>query len=121
MYFESGASRLAGPTGAVRTSSTWAALRPTAAAASGGGLAVVLGEVSEVIASDLSGPIADVDGQADHASPLVRDSAADGLPDPPGRVGGEAVPQVRVEPLDSPDQAGVPLLDQVLEGEAKPL
>ena len=121
MYFESGASRLAGPTGAVRTSSTWAALRPTAAATSGGGLAVVLGEVSEVIASDLSGPIADVDGQADRASPLVRDSAADGLPDPPGRVGGEAVPQVRVEPLDSPDQAGVPLLDQVLEGEAKPL
>ena len=81
----------------------------------------MLGEVSEVIASDLSGPIADVDGQADRASPLVRDSAADGLPDPPGRVGGEAVPQVRVEPLDSPDQAGVPLLDQVLEGEAKPL
>jgi hypothetical protein len=101
--------------------SSTASPRPTAAAASGGGLAVVLGEVSEVIASDLSGPIADVDGQADRASPLVRDSAADGLPDPPGRVGGEAVPQVRVEPLDSPDQAGVPLLDQVLEGEAKPL
>jgi hypothetical protein len=34
--------------------------------------------VSEVIASDLSGPIADVDGQADRA-PLVRDSAANGL------------------------------------------
>ncbi len=69
LYVESGASRLAGSTGAVRTSSTWAALRPTAAAASGGGLAVVLGEVSEVIASDLSGPIADVEGLLDKRPP----------------------------------------------------
>jgi hypothetical protein len=39
----------------------------------------VLGEVSEIIASDLSSPIADVDGQTDRA-PLVHDSAANGLP-----------------------------------------
>ena len=35
LYHGAGASRLAGSTGAVRTSSTWVALRPRAAAASG--------------------------------------------------------------------------------------
>src|SRR5215471_4265474 len=49
---------------------------------------------------------------------LVGDGAGDGLPDPPRRVGGELVPLRVVELLHRPDQAEIPLLDQVKEAQA---
>src|SRR3712207_3883906 len=59
----------------------------------------------------------DVGGKADRAG-AVGDGAGDGLADPPRRVRREAVAHLRVELLDGPDQAGVALLDQVLEEHA---
>ena len=48
---------------------------------------------------------------------LVRDRPGDGLPDPPGRIRGELVALGVVELLHRPDQAEVPLLDQVEEAQ----
>ena len=53
-----------------------------------------------------------VDGQPDGAG-LVGYGTGDGLPDPPGRVGGELEALGVVELLDRADQAGVALLDEV--------
>ena len=79
----------------------------------------MLGEVSEVIASDLSGPIADVDGQADRA-PLVRDSAANVWPAGSSRSrrwrSGAPGPG---RTSRQPGSGRRSLLDQVLEGEAE--
>jgi hypothetical protein len=61
----------------------------------------------------------DVGREADGAR-VVGYGAGNGLADPPRRVGGEAVAHLGVELLDGPDQAGVPLLDEVLEGHAAP-
>ena len=44
---------------------------------------------------------------------LVGDGPGDGLPDPPGGVGGELVALAVVEFLHRPDEAGVALLDEV--------
>jgi hypothetical protein len=49
---------------------------------------------------------------------LVGHRAGDGLPDPPGGVGGELVAPGVVELLDRADQADVALLDQVEERHA---
>ena len=46
---------------------------------------------------------------------LVGDGPGDGLPDPPRGVRGELVPAGVVELLHRPDQAQVPLLDEVEE------
>src|SRR5829696_3739240 len=51
---------------------------------------------------------------------VVGHGPRDGLADPPSRVRREAVAHLGVELLDGPDQAGVPLLDEVLEGHAPP-
>src|SRR5918994_5140141 len=59
----------------------------------------------------------DVRGQT-HGAGVVGDGARDGLTEPPSRVSREAVSHLGVELLDGPDQAGVPLLDQILEGHA---
>lgn len=61
----------------------------------------------------------DVDGDADGAG-LVGQGAGHGLADPPGGVGGELVAAGVVELLDGPDQAQVPLLDQVQHGQPAP-
>src|SRR5919112_443349 len=55
-----------------------------------------------------------------HGAGVVGDGAGDGLTDPPCRVSGEAVAHLGVELLDGPDQACVPLLDQVLEEHTSP-
>lgn len=52
--------------------------------------------------------------------PLVGNSPLYGLSDPPRSIGGEAEAAVRVELLDSPNEANVTLLDQILEGQALP-
>src|SRR6185369_6430392 len=49
---------------------------------------------------------------------LIGDRPADGLPDPPRRVGREAVAEPIVELLDGAHEADVPLLDEVEEREA---
>jgi len=49
---------------------------------------------------------------------VVGQCAADGLADPPGRVGGELVALGVVELLDCPDQAEIAFLDQVEERHA---
>ena len=49
---------------------------------------------------------------------LVGDRPADGLPDPPCRVGAELEAQCMVELVDCPQQAEVAFLDQVEEVEA---
>src|SRR5918995_2757615 len=61
----------------------------------------------------------DVGGQADGAG-MIGDGAGHALPDPPRRVRREAIPHLGVELLDGPYQAGVPLLDQILERHAPP-
>src|SRR5215212_6171326 len=63
--------------------------------------------------------IDNVRGQADGAG-MVGDGTGDALADPPRSVGREAVAHLGVEFLDGPDQARVPLLDQVLEWHATP-
>src|SRR3972149_6075164 len=55
-----------------------------------------------------------VHGDADRAR-LVGDGAGDGLPDPPRGVGRELVALLVVELLDRPDEADVPLLDEIQE------
>ena len=59
----------------------------------------------------------DVDGHPDRPG-LVRESARDGLADPPGRVGRELVAAAPVELLDGADQPERPFLDQVEERQA---
>ena len=49
---------------------------------------------------------------------LVGDGPGDRLADPPGGVGAELVAAAVLVLVDGPHQAGVPLLDQVEEGEA---
>src|SRR5215218_8133091 len=61
----------------------------------------------------------DVRGQTNGAG-VVGDGAGDGLTDPPRRVSREAVAHLGVELLDGPNQARIPLLDQILEGHATP-
>src|ERR687897_1037013 len=51
---------------------------------------------------------------------VVGHGPRDGLADPPRGVGGEAVAHLGVELLDGPDQAGVPLLDEILKGHSPP-
>ena len=58
-----------------------------------------------------------VDRDADRAR-LVGDGARDRLPDPPGGVGAELEALRVVELLDRPDEADVPLLDEVEEAHA---
>ena len=58
-----------------------------------------------------------VDRDADGAS-LVGDGPGDGLPDPPGSVGGELVALGVVELLHRLDQAQIALLDQIQEQHA---
>jgi hypothetical protein len=56
--------------------------------------------------------VGDVHGQPDRPS-LIGERARDRLPDPPGRVRRQLVPEPVVELLDGTDEAEVPLLDQV--------
>ena len=63
-------------------------------------------------AQDAAHLITDVRREADRAA-LIGEGARDGLADPPGGVGREPVAHAVVELLDRPDQAHVPLLDQV--------
>jgi hypothetical protein len=49
---------------------------------------------------------------------LVHDCPFDGLPDPPGRVGGKAEATLGIELLDCTDQAQVAFLDQVEKRQA---
>ena len=58
-----------------------------------------------------------VHGDADGAG-LVGDGPGDGLPDPPGGVGGELVSLAVVELLHRPDETQVALLDEVEEAHA---
>ena len=51
----------------------------------------------------------------------VLDGPPDRLADPPGGIGGELEALAPVELLDGVDQAEVALLDQVGEGQARPL
>ena len=57
-----------------------------------------------------------MDRDADGAG-LVRDGAGDGLPDPPGGIGGKAETAGAVELFGRLDQADVPLLDEVQESQ----
>ena len=57
-----------------------------------------------------------VDRHPDGAG-LVGDGAGDGLPYPPGSVGGELVAQTIVELLHRPDEAQVAFLDEIQEHE----
>ncbi|ALM39323.1 hypothetical protein SFR_2708 [Streptomyces sp. FR-008] len=84
-----------------------------------GGLGVpaVLAVELALDAADAAQLLHEVDGEPDGAG-LVRDGAGDGLPDPPGGVRGELEALGVVELLDGADQAGVPLLDEVEQGEA---
>src|SRR5829696_2846915 len=84
-----------------------------------GSIAAELDAQGVLGASQAVDGVYDVRGQADGAG-MVGDGAGNGLTDPPRRVGGEAVTHLGVELLDGPDQAGVPLLDQVLERHASP-
>ena len=61
--------------------------------------------------------LGDVDRQADRPA-LVGERPRDRLADPPGRIGRELVAELVVELLDRPDQAEVPLLDQVEQRDA---
>ena len=56
-------------------------------------------------------------GDADGAG-LVGDGPGDGLPDPPGGIGGEFVALCVVELVHGPDQARVALLDQIQDVQA---
>jgi hypothetical protein len=56
-------------------------------------------------------------GQANGAG-LVHDRPFDGLPDPPGRVGGKAETTLGIELLHGTDQAQVAFLDQVEKRQA---
>jgi hypothetical protein len=56
----------------------------------------------------------DVHRQPDEAA-VVLQGPADGLPDPPGGVGGELESPAGVEPLHRLEEPHVPLLDQVLQ------
>jgi len=81
------------------------------------------GVAAELEAKGVLGPaqpvegVHDVGGETDGA-PMVREGAGDGLPDPPRSVSREAVAHFGVELLDGPDEAGVALLDEVLERHA---
>ena len=61
--------------------------------------------------------LGDVDGQPDRPA-LVGERARDRLADPPRRVGRELEAEPVVELLDGPDEAEVPLLDEVEERDA---
>src|SRR5215208_4435468 len=82
-----------------------------------GSVAAELDAESVLGASQAVESVNDVRGQADGAG-VIGDGASDGLADPPRRVSREAVAHLGVELLDGPDQARVPLLDQILEGHA---
>src|SRR5215217_6259151 len=82
-----------------------------------GSVAAELDTESILGASQAVESVNDVCGQT-HGAGVVGDGARDRLTDPPGRVSREAVTHLGVELLDGPDQAGVPLLDQILEGHA---
>src|SRR5919112_115557 len=84
-----------------------------------GSVAAELDAESVLGASQAVKSVNDVCGQT-HGAGVVGDGAGDSLTDPPRRVSGEAVTHLGVELLDGPDQAGVPLLDQVLEEHASP-
>ena len=66
---------------------------------------------------DLVDGLHHVDRDADGAG-LVGDGPGDGLPDPPGGVGGELVALGVVELLHRLDQAQIALLDQIQEQHA---
>ena len=82
-------------------------------------LAAELDAQSVLGAAQAVDSIDDVRGQT-HGPGVVGDGAGYGLTDPPRRVSGEAVAHLGVELLDGPDQACVPLLDQILEEHATP-
>ena len=83
----------------------------------GGGLASVLLDEPAAYAHELVDGLDHVNGDADGAG-LIGDGASDGLPDPPGGVGGELVALAVVELLNGADKADVALLDEVEEGHA---
>ena len=64
--------------------------------------------------------VADVGGDP-HGVGGVLHGPADRLPDPPGGVGGELEALAPVELLDGVDQAEVALLDEIAEGQTRPL
>src|SRR5215203_385136 len=82
-----------------------------------GSVAAKLDAESILGASQAVESVNDVRGQT-HGAGLIGDSAGDSLTDPPRRVSREAIAHLGVELLDGPDQACVPLLDQILEGHA---
>src|SRR5215212_8205627 len=70
-------------------------------------------------AGHLADLLAHVDWNPD-GPPLVSNSPLYSLTYPPRGIGGEAEATVRVELLDSPHEADVALLDEILEGQATP-
>ena len=81
------------------------------------GLALELNRELVVGAGHLPHLLARVHGHP-YGPALVGDGPLDGLPDPPGGVGGEAEAPLRVELVRRPHEPYVALLDEVPEGQA---
>ncbi len=84
------------------------------------GRAAVLGLQLSLHPAGAADLVTDVSRDADGVG-RVLDGTPDRLADPPGRVGGELEALAPVELLDGVDQAEVAFLDQVGEGQARPL
>ncbi len=90
----------------------------------GGAGGLLDGRLAALLLEQLLGDVAELGHRLDHVDRdadrpgLIGDGAGDGLADPPRRIRAELVAAAILVLVHGPHQPGVPLLDQVEEGEA---